>query len=269
MKKNLSKRQSSSNSTNVQEMIRLKNDDEIKRIRESGRILAEMYREIEKLVAPGITTLELDKFAKYFVEGRGAKPAFLGYMDYPASLCASVNEEVIHGIPNKKPLKKGDIVSLDFGVDYRGYISDAAITLPVGEISGEARQLMDVTRSSLYSGIEKAAAGNRIRDISKTVFSIAASYNYGVVHEFCGHGVGFAVHEPPQIPNYVASGRNPRIRPGMVLAIEPMINVGTGDIVILDDEWTVVTADKKLSAHFEHTIAIYDDHTDILTTIED
>ncbi len=269
MKKNLSKNQNNNHSKQIQEMIRLKNKDEIKRIKESGEILAEMYRQITNLITAGITTYELDKFSKDFVEKRGARPAFLGYMHYPASLCVSVNEEVIHGIPNKRKLKTGDILSLDFGVDYKGYISDAALTVPVGTVSSEARKLMQVTEEALYRGIEQAVAGNRIRNISQVVYQLADANGYGVVREFCGHGVGFEVHEPPQIPNYVALGRNPRLRPGMVLAIEPMINEGTGDIKILDDEWTVVTADKKLSAHFEHTVAIHEDCTEILTKIEE
>ena len=269
MKKNLNKNKNSSGSTTVQEMIRLKNKDEIKRIKDSGRILAEMYDAIKPLVEPGISSYELDRFARDFVEKRGAKPAFLGYMNYPASLCTSVNEQVIHGIPNKMKLKDGDILSLDFGVDYKGYISDSAFTAAVGNISDAAKKLMQVTREALYLGIKQAVAGKRIQDISHSVYTKAKEYGYGVVREFCGHGVGFDVHEPPQIPNYVAKGRNPRIRPGMVLAIEPMINAGTGDIRILDDEWTVVTADRKLSAHFEHTIAVHEDYTEILTSNED
>lgn len=269
MKKNPNQNRNNSTTGSVQEMIRLKNSDEIKRIKDSGRILAEMYREIGKLLAPGITTAELDRFARDFVEKRKGKPAFLGYMNYPASLCTSVNEEVIHGIPNKRKLKEGDILSLDFGVNYKGYISDSARTFPIGRISKEAQRLITVTEEALRLAIEAAVNGNRIRDISGAVFEKAGENGYGVVHEFCGHGVGFDVHEPPQIPNYIGRGRNPRIRPGMVLAIEPMINAGTGDIVILDDEWTVVTADGKLSAHAEHTVAIHEDGTEILTDCED
>ncbi len=265
MKKNLSKNRNNGGPSSVREMIRLKNKDEIKRIKDSGRILAGMYGEIRSMIVPGISTYELDKFARDFVEKRGAKPAFLGYMDYPASLCTSVNEEVIHGIPGKRKLREGDIVSLDFGVDLKGYISDSAFTMAVGNISLEAENLMNLTREALYAAIEQARAGNRIQDISAAVYGKAEEKGYGVVREFCGHGVGFEVHEPPQIPNYVARGRNPRLRPGMVLAIEPMINAGTGDILILDDEWTVITADRKLSAHFEHTVAVHEDCTEILT----
>ncbi len=246
-------------------MIQLKNEDEIKRIREAGIILSELYSEIRKKVVPGVTTGELDRFSEAFVRKRGGTPAFLGYMDYPASLCASVNSEVIHGIPRDRKLEKGDIISLDFGVNLKGYIADAAITLPVERISSEAEKLMRVTEEALFKGIEKAVYGNRVRDISHAVYQHAVSHGYGVVREFCGHGVGFKVHEPPQVPNYISNGANPRLKKGLVLAIEPMINAGTGNIYIMEDNWTVITADNSLSAHFEHTVAIFDDRTEILT----
>jgi len=250
-------------------MIRLKNTDEIKRIRDSSRILVNTFEEIKKYCEPGISTIELDKIAYGFIVKNGANPAFLGYQDYPASLCISVNHEVIHGIPSKRKLKSGDIVSLDLGVELHGYISDAAITLPVGRISEDAALLLKVTEECLYLGIQQAVYGNRIRDISEAVFNHAKNYNYGVVHQFCGHGVGYDLHEEPQIPNYISSGPNPRLKNGLVIAIEPMINMGTGDIRILDDGWTVETADKALSAHFEHTIAVFKDHTEILTSLAD
>ena len=249
-------------------MIRLKNRDEIKRIRDSGKILAELYAELEKMVEPEITTEELDRFSKHFVEQRGGRPAFLGYMDYPASLCTSVNNEIIHGIPGSRKLKEGDILSLDFGVDLKGFISDAAVTLPVGTIDKERETLIRVTKEALDLGIKAAVAGNRIKDISKSVYDHAAEHGYDVVREFCGHGVGFQVHEPPQVPNYLSHGPNPRMREGIVIAIEPMINMGKGDIVIQADNWTVVTADGSLSAHFEHTVAVFEDHTEILTKWE-
>jgi methionyl aminopeptidase len=248
-------------------MIKLKNRAEIEKIRDSSRILAETLKELEQLVAEGITTRELDKAAKSCIESRGAKPAFLGYLDFPASVCISVNEEVIHGIPGKRRLKKGDIISLDLGVDLGGYYSDAAITVGVGEISPERERLIRITRECLEQGIVQAVAGNRISDISRAVYNHARSHNLEVVRQFCGHGVGFSQHEDPQIPNYVSSGPNPRLKTGMVLAIEPMINTGTWEVAVLDDNWTVVTLDRLDSAHFEHTIAVMDDHPEVLTAL--
>lgn len=249
-------------------MIRLKNPDEINKIRDAAAILSETYRHIKSIVDEGITTKELDSFAKDFVEKRGGKPTFLNYMGFPASLCTSVNDQVIHGIPGRYKLKRGDVLSLDFGVTLNGYISDAAISLPVGNISQQAEKLLSVTKESLYLGIEQAKFKKRVKDISAAVYAHATKHGYGVVREFCGHGVGMKLHEEPQIPNYISNGPNPRLRKGMVVAIEPMINMGTDDVVVLDDGWTVVTADNGLSAHFEHTIAIFEDHTEILTSWE-
>ncbi len=249
-------------------MIKLKSVNEIDGIRESCKFLAETHIELSKLIDVGITTFELDKFARNYIKKRGGIPAFLGYMDYPATLCTSLNEVVIHGIPSKRKLKEGDIISLDLGINYKGFFSDAAVTLPVGKITKEAEDLIRVTKESLYLGIEQATKGNRIHDISRAVYNHAKKYNYGVVRDFCGHGVGFSPHESPQVPNYVSSGANPRIKKGMVLAIEPMINLGVDDVRVLDDEWTVLTMDKKLSAHWEHTVAVFEDHTEILTTLD-
>lgn len=249
-------------------MIKLKTADEIGRIRESCHLLAETHKEIEKMVDVGITTGELDKFARSYIESHGGIPAFLNYMGYPASLCTSVNQVVIHGIPSDYKLQNGDIISLDLGIDLNGYFSDAARTLPVGTISEDAQKLVAVTRESLYLGIDQAKAGKRINDIGRAVSQHASKYGYGVVREYCGHGVGFSQHEDPQVPNYISRGPNPRIKPGMVLAIEPMINQGTGKVVLLDDDWTVETADGLLSAHWEHTVAVFEDHTEILTETE-
>ncbi len=246
-------------------MIKLKSVNEINAIRESCQFLAETHQAIEKLVEVGITTLELDSFARDFIVKRGGIPAFFDYMGYPASLCTSVNETVIHGIPSKRKLESGDIISLDLGIDYKGYFSDAAVTLPVGKISKEAETLIRITREALFLAIDQAVTGNRIHDISRAVYNHAKNENYGVVRDFCGHGVGFSIHESPQVPNYVGSGPNPRIKKGMVLAIEPMINLGVDEVRVLDDEWTVQTMDKKLSAHWEHTVAVFEDHTEILT----
>lgn len=246
-------------------MIRLKNEAEINKIKDSGNILYETLVGLKKLVAPGITTKELDTFAKDFIQKRGGQPAFLGYHGFPGSLCASVNNEVIHGIPGKRVLKEGDIIGLDLGVIYRGYVSDSAITLPVGKISKEAEELIKVTRECLSKAIEQAVYGKRIKDIAIAVYTHASRHGYGVVREYCGHGVGHEIHEEPQVSNYPGKGPNPRLRPGMVFAIEPMINIGDHRIDHLEDEWTVVTADHSLSAHFEHTVAIFEDKTEILT----
>ncbi len=249
-------------------MIKLKSVNEINGIRESCKFLAETHQELAKLVEIGISTLELDKFARNYIEKRGGSPAFLGYMDYPASLCTSINEVVIHGIPSNRKLKDGDVISLDLGINYKGYFSDAAVTLPVGKVSDDAEKLIKITKEALFLGIEKAVMGNRIHNISRAVYDHAKNANYGVVRDFCGHGVGFSPHESPQVPNYVGSGPNPRIKKGMVLAIEPMINLGVDDVRVLDDEWTVLTMDKKISAHWEHTVAVFEDYTEILTLLD-
>jgi len=246
-------------------MIKLKTEEEIDRIRESCRLLAGTHDKLAELVDECITTRELDSFARNYIENNGGTPAFLHYMGYPASLCTSVNDVVIHGIPDDRKLKKGDIVSLDLGIDLGGYFSDSARTHIVGSVPGDVRKLVDVTKECLYRGIEQAKVGNRIHHISAAVYDHAAAHGFGVVRDYCGHGVGLSQHEDPQIPNYVSRGTNPRIKAGMVLAIEPMINLGTGRVVLLDDDWTVKTADGSLSAHWEHTIAVFRDHTEILT----
>ena len=246
-------------------MRRLKNDADMQRIRESATLLKESLGLLRRNVRPGVTTADLNDIATRFLAARGARPAFLGYMEYPAAICASINNEVIHGIPGKRRLRDGDIVGLDLGVEIDGYFADAALTVPVGDISDELRQLLDVTEECLRLGIRQAVAGNRIRDISHAIFERAGEAGYGVVRQYCGHGVGFAVHEDPQVPNYPDGGDNPRLKPGMVLAVEPMLNIGTSEISVLDDGWTVVTGDGQASAHFEHTIAIFKDRTEVLT----
>ena len=246
-------------------MIRLKNRKDIKLIEDAGKVLAATFKLLKKNAKPGTTTLELDMMAYDFILSRGGKPAFLGYMDYPASICASVNDVVIHGIPNETKLKPGDILSLDLGVELNGYIADAACTLRIGEVVPEIDRLLKVTEECLTLGIEQAKTGNRIHDISAAVYNHATEAGFGVVHQFCGHGVGFALHEEPQVPNCINSGPNPRIKDGMVLAIEPMINIGADEVLILEDNWTVVTVDGSISAHFEHTIAVVDGNPRILT----
>ena len=249
-------------------MIRLKNERELDGIRASGRLLSATLAELSRMVADGIPTSELDGFARSYITSRGGRPSFLGYMNYPASLCVSINNEVIHGIPGSRRLRAGDIVSLDLGVDLNGYFSDAALSVPVGRVSEARKRLLDVTRECLARAVAQAVPGNRVSDISRAVYEYAVGRSCGVVREYCGHGVGFAPHEDPQVPNYVGSGANPRLKPGMVLAIEPMINAGTGDIELLEDGWTVVTADGADSAHFEHTVAVRADGMEILTLLE-
>ncbi|MCX7038361.1 MAG: type I methionyl aminopeptidase [Spirochaetes bacterium] len=249
-------------------MVRLKNERELDGIRASARLLTATLAELSRMVVDGIPTLELDSFARSSITSRGGRPSFLGYMNYPASLCVSINNEVIHGIPGSRRLRAGDIVSLDLGVDLHGYFSDAALSVAVGRVSQARRRLLDVTRECLARAVAQAVPGNRVSDISRAVYEHAVGRSCGVVREYCGHGVGFAPHEDPQVPNYVGSGANPRLKPGMVLAIEPMINAGTGDIELLEDGWTVVTADGADSAHFEHTVAVRADGMEILTLLE-
>ncbi|TVR59080.1 MAG: type I methionyl aminopeptidase [Spirochaetaceae bacterium] len=246
-------------------MVKLKSNGQIDKIRESCRLLVATLGELREIVQPGITTRDIDQAARKIIKSFGGRPAFLGYMGFPAAICTSVNEEVIHGIPNKKRLKNGDIVSIDCGIEYDGFFSDSALTVPVGRIRPEIERLMRVTYESLILGIEAAKFGNRMNDISRAIFEHNRAEGYGIVHEYCGHGVGFEIHEEPQVPNYVGRGPNPRLKSGMVLAIEPMINLGGDDVDVLDDDWTVVTSDRSISAHFEHTIAITREGTEILT----
>ncbi|MDI6906925.1 MAG: type I methionyl aminopeptidase [Thermoanaerobacterales bacterium] len=246
-------------------MITRKSTRELDYMREAGRIVAGTLRELEKAVRPGITTRELDVIAEDFIRKQGAKPAFKGLYGFPASICASVNEEVVHGIPGLRELQNGDIISIDIGAEINGYFGDGAATFPIGTVNGEVLELLRVTREALHAGIEKARPGNRLTDISHAVQSVAEAYRFGVVRDYVGHGIGRKMHEEPQVPNYGPPGRGPRLEPGMTLAIEPMINLGTHEVETLSDRWTVVTRDRKPSAHFEHTIAITDGPAEILT----
>lgn len=246
-------------------MIRIKNKKQIEGIRASCQMLSALYDALKPLVQPGATPKDLDRFAYDFMVKNGGKPAFLGYEGYPATLCISVNDVVIHGIPGSRPLEEGDIVGIDSGIDLDGFFSDAAITLPVGKITPEAQKLLNVTKECLDLAIAQIKPHARISDISRAVFSHATKNGFKVVRQYCGHGVGLEIHEDPQIPNYVSAGPNPRIMPGMVLAVEPMINVGTSDVRVLDDDWTVVTMDGSLSAHFEHTVLVTDSGCEVLT----
>jgi len=253
-------------------VILLKSREQLAVMRKASRIVAEILLELRKIVAPGVTTDELDALAERLTLEKGARPAFKGYaprgVTYPKTLCVSVNEEIVHGIPSGRKIKPGDIVSLDFGVVYEGFFGDAAVTVPVGKVSARAVKLMEVTRNSLYAAIEHARVGNRISDIACAVQKTAESAGFSVVEDFAGHGIGRSLHEDPQVPNYFARGMpNPRLQAGMVLAIEPMVNEGTARLKILTDGWTAVTADGKLSAHFEHSVAITDNGPEILTEL--
>lgn len=246
----------------------IKTPSQIELMREAGRILAQVHDELEKIIEPGISTLEIDQAGEKLIRSFGCEPSFLNYNGYPASICVSVNEEVVHGIPSaKRILKEGDIVSLDAGVIYKGYHSDAARTHAVGKISQEAAKLIEVTKQSFFEGIKFAKPGNHLHDISNAIGRYAESFGYGVVRDLVGHGIGSHLHEDPEIPNFVQKSRGIRLVPGMTLAVEPMINSGTYRVEWLDDDWTVVTRDGKLSAHYENTILITEDGCEILSLI--
>ena len=237
-------------------MIILKTPAEIAVMAEASRVVAEALAIVKKAVCPGISTDELDRIAEEAIRARGAVPAFKGYRNYPKTLCASVNEQVVHGIPSKRKLKEGDIIGLDLGAIVGGFYGDSAITVAVGRIREETAKLVQVTEEALYLGIKQAVVGNRLTDISNAVQQHVESAGFSVVTEFVGHGIGRQLHEEPQVPNYGKPGQGPRLQPGMVLAIEPMVNMGRSAVRVLEDRWTAVTVDGSLSAHFEHTIAV-------------
>ncbi len=246
--------------------ITIKSAREIKLMTEAGRILEIVHDELAKALHPGMSTLEIDRLGEEIIRSYDCIPSFLNYNGYPASICVSVNEEVVHGIPNaKRILKEGDIVSLDAGVIYKGYHSDAARTYGIGEISKEAQELIRVTRESFFEGMKYAKEGNYLFEISAAIGRYAEKHGYGVVRDLCGHGIGTALHEAPEIPNYEMSRRGVKLKAGMTLAIEPMINMGTWKVDFLDDEWTVVTRDRKLSAHYENTVLITENEPKLLT----
>lgn len=248
-------------------MIRIKTAGEIAKMRAAGRIVAEALDIVERLVAPGISTKALEQAARAHIEKRGAKPSFLGYRGFPAAITVSVNDEIIHGIPGKRRLAEGDIVSVDIGAVKDGYHGDAARTFGVGEIDPAAKKLIDVTRECFYVGMSFARAGGRLFDVSGAVEQHAVASGFSVVREYIGHGVGAQLHEPPDVPNYKGKGRGVRLVPGMTFALEPMVNAGRGDIHINDDGWTVETADGSLSAHYENTILVTDGEPELLTVI--
>ena len=248
-------------------MVILKLPEEIEKARASNRIVAEVLSKLREKIKPGIRTRALDKFAEEIAEKRGAKPAFKGYRDYPYSLCVSINEVVVHGMPSDRVLMEGDIVGLDFGVYYQGFFGDATITLPVGKVAEKALRLIQVTKQSLYAGIAQAKGGNRLGDISAAVQVTVEDAGYSVVRDFVGQGIGKNLHEDPQIPNFGKKGRGIELKSGMILAIEPMVNEGKYKVQILPDGWTVVTKDGSLSAHFEHSVAITDNGPEILSKL--
>ena len=249
-------------------MIILKSPRELALMRQAGRIVARVLDRFREVVRPGITTAELEEVALQIIEREGGIPSFKGYRGYPAAICASINEEVVHGIPSpKRVLKEGDIVSLDVGAIYKGYHGDAAITLPVGAVNEEVQRLLEVTQGALHAGIAQAHPGNRLGDISAAIQRYVESRGFNVVREYTGHGIGQEMHEEPQIPNFGPPNRGPRLRPGMTMALEPMVTAGDWRTRTLSDGWTVVTADGSLSAHFEHTIAITDGEPEILTRL--
>ena len=249
-------------------MIYLKTDEEIELMRESNLLVGMTLGEMAKWVAPGITTLRLDKIAEEFIRDHGAEPGFLGYAGYPNSLCISVNEVIVHGIPNSYALREGDIVSVDCGAVIDGFNGDSCYTFPVGEVSDEVMRLLKTTKESLYVGISKAVAGNRIGDIGHAIQEYCEKRGFSVVRELCGHGIGRDMHEDPDVPNYGRRGTGPLIKNGMCIAIEPMINLGSKNIVIEADGWTCRTKDRKPSAHYEHTVAIKDGKADILSSFQ-
>jgi methionyl aminopeptidase len=248
-------------------MIILKSKSEIEKMAMACHIVAEVLQDLVRVVRPGLTTLELDALAERSIHTRGGVPAFKGYRGFPNTLCVALNEQVVHGIPSKRRLRAGDIIGLDLGAKWEGYYGDAAVTVPVGQIPSNTECLLTTAQEALYMGIKEVSPGKHLSDISHAIQRYAETRGYSVVRAFVGHGIGTALHEEPQVPNFGPPGRGPRLKAGMVLAIEPMVNIGDADVEILDDGWTVVTADGQLSAHFEHTMAITDEGPQILTAL--
>ena len=248
-------------------MIVLKSPAEIEKMRAAGRIVAETLALLESRIKPGVTTIELDRLAERECRRQGGQPAFKGYGGFPYAICASPNDRIVHGFPNNKPLQEGDILSIDFGVLYKGFYGDSAMTFAIGELDEETQRLVQATRESLARAIEKSVPDGRLSDVSYAVQSFVEPLGFSVVREFVGHGIGRSLHEAPQIPNYGPAGQGPRLKPGMTLAIEPMINAGLPGVKILEDGWTAVTQDGRRSAHFEHTVAITENGPEILTRI--
>lgn len=250
-------------------MVIRKSRGELGKMRQAGLIVAETLRDLRRMVEPGISTLELDAFAENKIRKAGAYPTFKGYRGFPGSICASVNEEVVHGIPSSRKLRDGDIIKIDCGATLNNYVGDAAITVPVGKISSEVERLTQITRESLFRAVEKMVPGNRLYDVSYAVQEYVEAHRFAIVREFCGHGIGQSMHEDPQVPNYGRPGTGPTLKPGWVLAIEPMVNLGGHEVKMEADGWTVKTQDGLPSSHFEHTIAVTEDGPMVLTALED
>lgn len=246
-------------------MISIKTDREIKLMIEAGKIVYETHQHLKKLIKPGVTSLELDKAAEEFIISKGATPSFKGYQGFPNATCISINDEVVHGIPDNRKLKKGDIISIDIGACYQGYHGDSAWSYPVGEVDERKSYLLEHTKKALFEGIRQVKPGNRIGDISNAIENYANKHNLGIVRELVGHGVGNHLHEDPDVPNYGPKGAGPLLKPGMVIAIEPMLNLGNDDIVVEDNDWTITTLDNEPSAHFEHTVLVTENGYRILT----
>ena len=244
-------------------------EEEVRAIKRSNQIVAKILEELGSMIRPGIRTKELDEHAEARTREMGAIPAFKGYRDFPSSLCTSINEEIVHGIPSSRALREGDIISLDFGVLYEGYYGDAAITFPVGEITPKAKKLIQAAKEAFHKGLDQARAGNRLSDISHAIQTYVEAQGFSVIRSFVGHGIGLSLHEEPQIPNFGLPGRGPKIKPGMVFALEPMIAVGDWSVEILEDNWTAITRDKSLSAHYEHTVAITEEGAEILSELDE
>ncbi|MBL3656803.1 type I methionyl aminopeptidase [Fulvivirga sediminis] len=247
-------------------MVYYKSREEVELIKESALILGKAHGEVAKAIKPGVKTIELDRIAEEYIRDNGGVPSFKNYNGFPSSLCISVNEDVVHGFPSDYELKDGDIISVDGGVFYKGFHSDSAYTYPIGEVDDEIINLLKRTKDSLYKGIEKAIFGNRIGDIAYAIQEYVEGFGYGVVRELVGHGVGKDLHESPEVPNYGKRGRGPKLKDGLVIAIEPMVNLGTRNVVQESDGWTIRTADRKPSAHYEHTVAVFKEGTEVLTT---
>ncbi len=242
--------------------------EEIAAIKKSNQIVSEILKGLEAMIKPGLSTKQMDEWAEAKTRELGAVPAFKGYRNYPASLCTSINEEIVHGIPSSRSLREGDIISLDFGVLYEGYYGDAAATFPVGEVTPQARKLIQTAEDAFYKGLDQIRVGNRISDISHAIQRHVESQDFSVIRAFVGHGIGLSLHEEPQIPNFGLPGRGPKIKPGMVFALEPMIAMGDWNVEILEDNWTAITRDRSLSAHYEHTVAVTPEGIDILSLLD-
>jgi len=246
-------------------LIAIRSPKELELLREANRIVASVLKSVAEMVRPGVSTAELDREAEELIRAMGATPSFKGYKGYPSSICASVDEQVVHGIPSERRLADGEIVSIDIGTNYRGYCGDAAVTVPVGDVSTEKRRLMETTSRALELGVKAARAGNRVADISRAVQTEVELNGFSVVRQFVGHGIGTSPHEDPQVPNFVSEASGPQLKPGMILAIEPMVSVSSAEVEILEDMWTAVTVDRQPAAHFEHTVAVRDGEPEILT----